>query len=130
MSHLEENARLSHELEETRDTIERLVAEKVGIKKQLKELGRQFEIAMAENLEMREQVAVEHVVDRMKLAAADFEFKFSKALNDKNPDLAQAYSMTAANIDHFRLDLESAIRTQPPTGSGAGPGNAKTDSPK
>ena len=49
MSHLEENARLSHELEEARDTIEGMVA-------QVRGLRRAFDSVMEENLELRAEV--------------------------------------------------------------------------
>lgn len=53
MSHLEENARLSHELEEARDTIERLIAEKAGIARQRDDMKRQLDKAITEMLEAK-----------------------------------------------------------------------------
>ena len=53
MSNLEENARLCHELEEARDQVERLVAEKIGISRQRDEIRQQYNIVMGQNLELR-----------------------------------------------------------------------------
>lgn len=44
---------LEEELEEARDTIERLVAEKIGITKQRDELKKQLTIAIEQNCELR-----------------------------------------------------------------------------
>lgn len=49
MTHLEENAQLSQELEEARDTIERLIEEKAGITRQRDELARQLEISLTQH---------------------------------------------------------------------------------
>ena len=49
MSHLEENARLSHELEEARDTIEAMAS-------QVRELRQEFDLVVAQNLELRAEV--------------------------------------------------------------------------
>ena len=48
MSHLEENARLSHELEEARDTIEAMAS-------QVRELRQEFDLVVAQNLELRSE---------------------------------------------------------------------------
>ena len=53
--YLELAAELEQELEEARDTIERLVAEKIGIAKQRDEMKRQLDIALEENCRLRRQ---------------------------------------------------------------------------
>ena len=45
---------MKNELEEARDTIERLVAEKIGITRQRDEMKRQLDIAISENLTLRQ----------------------------------------------------------------------------
>lgn len=53
--HSDDIAQLSQELEEARDTIERLIGEKLGITKQRDEISRQFLKAMEENIELRKK---------------------------------------------------------------------------
>ena len=53
--YLELAAELEQELEEARDTIERLVAEKIGIAKQRDEMKRQLDIALEDNCRLRRQ---------------------------------------------------------------------------
>lgn len=52
-----ERDELATQLEEARDTIERLVEEKRGITRQRDELKRQFDRAIAENLVARREIA-------------------------------------------------------------------------
>ena len=53
--YLELAAELEQELEEARDTIELLIAEKAGITKQRDELQRQLTIAIEQNCELRKE---------------------------------------------------------------------------